>query len=99
MARALRLEYAGACYHVINRGNYRRDLFAEVGAAASFEKMLGQAAERFSWRVHVYVIMRNHFHLAAELTEPNLSDGDEVATGNDPKGSMLYPCSDNAATR
>jgi len=75
MARALRLEYAGACYHVINRGNYRRDLFAEDGAAGSFEAALGQACERFGWRVHAYVIMRNHFHLAVELTEPNLSDG------------------------
>lgn len=27
MARKLRIEYAGACYHVINRRNYRRDLF------------------------------------------------------------------------
>ena len=32
MPRKVRLEYAGACYHVINRGNYRRDLFGEKGA-------------------------------------------------------------------
>ncbi len=30
MARKVRIEWAGACYHVINRGNYRRDLFAGV---------------------------------------------------------------------
>jgi len=34
------LEYAGACYHVINRGNYRRDLFAPKGAAESFQRCL-----------------------------------------------------------
>jgi len=34
VARKLRLEYAGACWHVINRGNYRRHLFRGKGAAA-----------------------------------------------------------------
>ena len=75
MGRPLRVEYAGACYHVINRGNYRRTLFEGGGAAEAFERTLGQAAERFRWRVHAYVVMRNHFHLAVELTEPNLSEG------------------------
>jgi len=75
MARPLRVEFAGACYHVINRGNYRRGLFEGQGAAAAFERALGEAAERFQWRIHAYVIMSNHFHLALELTEPNLSEG------------------------
>lgn len=70
-----RVEYASACYHVINRGNYRRDLFTGQGAAEAFERTLGQAAQRFSWRIHAYVVMSNHFHLALELTEPNLSLG------------------------
>jgi putative transposase len=75
MARKLRLEFAGACYHVLNRGNYRRDLFAGKGAAESFESCLFEAAVRFGWKLHAYVIMRNHFHLAVETPEPNLSDG------------------------
>lgn len=75
MARTARLEYAGACYHVINRGNYRRDLFAGEGAAAAFERVLDEACGRFGWRVHAYVIMRNHYHLALETPEPNLSLG------------------------
>ncbi len=75
MARKLRLEFAGACYHVINRGNYRRDLFAASGAAESFYHCLDQACQRFRWLVHAFVIMRNHFHLALETPEPNLSDG------------------------
>ncbi len=52
MARPLRVEYAGACYHVINRGNYRQRIFAGKGAAESFERALGEAATRFGWRVH-----------------------------------------------
>jgi len=81
MARKLRLEYAGACYHVINRGNYRRNVFAPKGAAEAFERCLGETCERFGWRVHAYVLMRNHFHLAVETPEPNLSVGMKFLQG------------------
>lgn len=75
MARRLRIEYPGAMHHVINRGNYRRDLFESVGAAEAFLVTLFQAADKFGWRVHAYVLMRNHFHLAVETTEPTLGEG------------------------
>ena len=75
MARKLRVEFAGACYHVINRGNYRSDLFASRGAASSFQQCLFEACARFLWRLHAFIIMRNHFHLAVETPEPNLSLG------------------------
>ena len=55
---------------MINRGNYRRDLFEDHGAGEAFERTLGEAAERYGWAVHAYVVMRNHFHLAVELGEP-----------------------------
>jgi REP element-mobilizing transposase RayT len=69
------LEFPGASYHVINRGNYRRDVFADDGAAESFRACLGEAGVKFASRVHAFVIMRNHFHLAVETPEPNLSAG------------------------
>ncbi len=75
MARRLRIEYPGAIHHVINRGNYRRDLFEDVGAAEAFLRTLFEAATKFSWRVHAYVLMRNHFHLAVETPEPTLGEG------------------------
>lgn len=62
-------------YHVINRGNYRDDVFGSVGAAKAFEQALGEACEMYNWRVGGYVVMRNHFHLAVETPEPNLVDG------------------------
>jgi len=40
MPRKLRIQFEGALYHVINRGNYRRDLFESAGAAQSFEDTL-----------------------------------------------------------
>ena len=75
MARKLRIQYGGALYHVINRGNYRRDLFEGVGAAEAFLKVLFEAADKFGWKVHAYVLMRNHFHLALETPEPTLVEG------------------------
>ena len=75
MSRKLRLEYPEACYHVINRGNYRRNLFTGEGSAEAFERTLLEACARFGWRLHAFIIMSNHFHLAVETPEPNLSDG------------------------
>lgn len=75
MARRLRLQFSGAIYHVINRGNYRRDLFATPGATRSFERTLGEACLRFDWVVHAFAAMRNHFHLALTTRLPNLSEG------------------------
>jgi REP element-mobilizing transposase RayT len=69
------MEFAGGCYHVINRGNYRQRILQKKGAADAFERTLDEAAGRFAWRIHAYVVMGNHFHLAVELAEPNLSDG------------------------
>ena len=75
MARKLRIEYPGALYHVINRGNYRQAVFGGEGAAQAFEGCLGEVSAQLGWRIHAYVIMRNHFHLAVETPEPNLSAG------------------------
>lgn len=75
MPRKLRIEYPGACYHVINRGNYRSRIFLAKGASEAFEKVLFQACERLGWHLSAFVIMSNHFHLAIETPEPNLSVG------------------------
>ena len=58
-----------------NRGNYRRDLFENVGAAQAFLRALFECAAKFKWHVHAYVLMRNHFHLAIETPEPTLGEG------------------------
>lgn len=75
MARTFRIEFRGACYHVINRGNYKRNLFGDSAASEAFERTLAETAQRFGWKIHAYVVMRNHFHLAVEISEPNLSEG------------------------
>jgi len=49
MARKLRLEFPGACYHIINRGNYRSDLFRTERTRAAFEACLFEACEKSAW--------------------------------------------------
>jgi REP element-mobilizing transposase RayT len=68
------LEFEGAIYHVISRGNYRKALF-EGGATGAFEKTLFDACAKCGWRLHAYVVMSNHYHLALETPEPNLVEG------------------------
>jgi putative transposase len=75
MPRKHRLEFPGACFHVLNRGNYRRDLFTFPGSAEAFERTLFEACASFEWQLHAFVIMSNHFHLAIELFAPTLSVG------------------------
>ena len=81
VARKLRIQFEGAIYHVINRGNYRQDVFGSVGAAQAFETTLAETCELFDWQVHAYVIMRNHFHLAVETARANLTEGMHWLTG------------------
>ena len=38
-------------------------------------RVLFEAADQFDWRVHAYVLMRNHFHLALETAQPSLGEG------------------------
>jgi len=75
MARKLRVEFPGAIYHVINRGNYRADIFATAGARGAFTRCLEEACQKSGWRLHGYVLMRNHYHLALETPTGNLVDG------------------------
>ena len=75
MARRLRIQYPGARYHVINRGNLQHDVFATFGAQNAFLIALEQAAVQFGWQAHAFVVLRNHYHFALETPEPNLVDG------------------------
>jgi len=75
MARKIRWEEAGAYYHVINRGNYRQWIFEDEGAKRAFEATLFEACERAGWVLHAFCIMGNHFHLALETPDGNLTVG------------------------
>lgn len=75
MTRKWRFEKEHGLYHVINRGNYRQSVFGSVGAARAFETTLWDAVKLHGWRLHAYVLMSNHYHLAVETPVPNLGEG------------------------
>ena len=75
MARKLRLQYEGAIYHVINRGDHREDIFRGDKDRHMFLDTLGRAVLKTGWQVHAWCLMRNHFHLVAETPRGNLVDG------------------------
>ena len=75
MARGIRIEYPGAFYHVMARGNRRERIFRDDGDRSYFCQTLGEACERTGWRVHAWVLMSNHYHFMLETPEANLVAG------------------------
>jgi len=75
MARSIRIQSAGAYYHVMARGNRREDIFHDDDDRRFFLHTLGQACEMTGWRVHAWVLMSNHYHLFIQTPEPNLVAG------------------------
>lgn len=73
MARPLRIEYAGAFYHVINRGNAGENLFKSKSDREKFLEYIGKAVDRFAIKIYTYCLMSNHYHVLVETPQPNLS--------------------------
>ena len=66
VARPLRVEVAGGLYHVIVRGNERRNVFRDDADRSRYLTRLAFYREKFSFRVLAYCLMDNHVHLAIE---------------------------------
>ena len=75
MARKLRIQYAGAVYHVMNRGDRREAIFHDDQDRRCFVDTLGEACAKTAWQVHAYCLMPNHFHLVVETPQANLVAG------------------------
>jgi len=75
MARRLRVEYPGALYHVMNRGNRREPVFRDDRDRQRFVETLGEACHKTGWKVQAWCLMSNHFHLVVETPRANLVAG------------------------
>jgi putative transposase len=75
MARKLRVQYPGAIYHIMNRGDRREAIFIDDEDRELFLETLGEACEKTDWQVHAWCLMSNHFHLVSETPRGNLVDG------------------------
>jgi putative transposase len=73
MARQWRIEYAGAIYHVLSRGNGGQNIFRSKEDRHMYLDLLGELVERFNIEVHAYVLMSNHYHLLLKTKDANLS--------------------------
>ncbi|MBC8206882.1 MAG: transposase [Kiritimatiellales bacterium] len=75
MGRAPRIEYEGAVYHVMCRGNRQESVFRDNRDNEMFMDTLEEACGRCGWQVHSFVLMGNHYHLLLETPHANLVDG------------------------
>jgi len=75
MARPLRLEFAGALYHITSRGDGREDIFLSDDDRVAWLETLAEVCKRFNWVCHAYCQMTNHYHLLIETPDANLSKG------------------------
>src|SRR5688572_30669982 len=69
------MEYTGAIYHVMNRGNWRAASFRGDRDRERFLETLTAVCLRTEWQVHAYCLLGNHFHLVIETPRGNLVGG------------------------
>ncbi len=81
MARALRIEFSGAYYHIMARGNEQREIFRHAVDYTEFLRLLGLAGRRHGFSFHAYALMPNHYHLLVETTRGELSRGMHTING------------------
>lgn len=81
MARPLRIEFAGALYHVTSRGNAREAIYLTDEDRQQFLTLLENTVKRYDWYCHAYCLMGNHYHLLIETNTPALSKGMKYLNG------------------
>lgn len=73
MARKKRVWYPGAIYHVMSRGNRKKNIFEDVEDYVRFLDIVQDAQEMYGFTVHAICLMTNHFHMEIETADVALS--------------------------
>lgn len=73
MARQLRIKYENAFYHVLSRGNNKKEVFKTDADKNKFLKIISEAHDKYKILIHSYVLMKNHYHMIIQTPVPNLS--------------------------
>lgn len=73
MARPWRIQFAGANYHVMARGNEGRDIFLGPGDREDLLALIGRMSSRFKVDIFAFCLMSNHYHLFLGTREANLA--------------------------
>jgi putative transposase len=82
MARPLRIEFAGALYHITARDNAQANIYQSDDDRQRFLSLLKTAVDRYHWQCHAYCLMDNHYHLLIETHQPTLSIGMKLLNGS-----------------
>jgi REP element-mobilizing transposase RayT len=75
------VEFAGATYHIMARGNRGSEIFFNQQDSLKFLEILGDVAEAHDWTCHAYCLMPNHYHLLVQTRSPSLSKGMQQLNG------------------
>lgn len=75
MTRPLRLEFAGALYHLTARGDRQEPIFEDDTDRLVFIDLLAKEVTQQGWLLYAFCLMGNHYHLLVETPEPNLVRG------------------------
>lgn len=75
MPRQRRVEFPGAIYHVMARGDRRENIVLDDGDRCRFEATLAEVVKASGWHLYAWVLMSNHYHFLFQTPEPNLVKG------------------------
>ena len=79
--RKPRVQAPDVLYHVTTRGVEKRDIFRGTKSYLTFLELLEQTVFRYGWICHSYCLMKNHYHLAVETPQANISAGMQFLKG------------------
>ena len=82
MARPLRIQFAGALYHVMSRGNEKQPIVRDDIDRCKRLDWLRRTVEIYGWRLHAFALMTNHEHLFVETPDADLSAGMQYLGGS-----------------
>ncbi len=82
MARPARVEYEGAFYHVMNRGNGSEKIFIDKKDRHKFYEILGSVEKKHGIVIYAFVLMSNHYHILLETQFANLSRAVQQLNGD-----------------
>jgi putative transposase len=75
MPRRLRLQFEGAIYHVMSRGNGGQDIVLNDHDRERSQELVAAQVARSRWEAISFVLMTNHFHPLVRTHHPNLAHG------------------------
>ena len=73
MARPLRIEYADAWYHIMNRGRRSELIFIHERDYSGFIELLKDTSEMWNLRITAYCLMPSHYHILVQTPDANIS--------------------------